>query len=114
MWGTVVRNLEGTDHTRLRRRLGFAFSPNKVERLRPLMRSVVHDLVDTFAPLGRCEFMSAFADRYPPRIIFRLLGIPEAHYDRVLEWGKDLALVLGFSVAEHRRRIESALDGLSE
>jgi cytochrome P450 len=114
MWRTVILNLEGADHTRLRRLVASAFTPNVVERLRRSMRTLVHDLVDTFAPLGQCEFMSAFADRYPPRIMFRLLGIPEGDHDLLLAWGKDLALVLGVSIAEHRARIESALAGLYE
>jgi cytochrome P450 len=114
MWRTVVLNVEGPDHTRLRRLVASAFTPNVVERLRPSMRSLVHELVDTFDGLGECDFMSAFADQYPPRIMFRLLGIPEPHHDRFLAWGKDLALILGFSIAEHRARIESALAGLYE
>jgi cytochrome P450 len=114
MWRVLVLNVEGADHTRLRRLVGHAFTRSTVERLRPRMRTLVHDIVDTFAPLGRCEFMSAFADHYPPRVMFDLLGIPEADQDRFLQWGKDLALIISFSVAEHRERIEAALSDLYE
>lgn len=114
MWGTAILNVEGADHTRLRRLVSAAFTPSAVERLRPRMRSLVEQLVDTFAPRRGCEFMSDFADRYPPRLMFELLGIPDAEQDPFLQWGKDLALLLSFSIAEHRDRIESALAGIFE
>ncbi|HUE59748.1 MAG TPA: cytochrome P450 [Acidimicrobiales bacterium] len=114
MWRATILNVEGADHTRLRRLVSSAFTRSVVERLRPRMRSLVHHLVDTFAPLGACEFMSAFADHYPPRVMFDLLGIPEPDQDRFLQLGKDLALMLSFSVAEHRERIETALADLNE
>jgi cytochrome P450 len=76
------------------------------------MRAVVHDLVDTFAPAGACEFMGAFADRYPPRVMFELLGIPDDEQDCFLEWGKELVFILSYSVAEHRVRMEAAMAGL--
>ena len=66
MWRDVILNIEGDRHNRLRRLVSRAFTPNAVDELRPRMREIVHDLVDTFAPAGACEFMGAFADHYPP------------------------------------------------
>ena len=114
MWGAIVLNVEGADHTRLRRLVGAAFTKGLVDRLRPRMRHLVHQIVDTFAPLGQCEFMSAFADRYPPRVMFDLLGIPSGDQERFLQWGKDLAPIISFSVAEHLDRMEAALADLYE
>jgi len=111
MWRGFVLNVEGADHARLRGLVNTAFGSGVVHRLRPRMRSLVHDLVDTFAPQGECEFMGAFADYYPPRVMFDLLGIPDTDQERLLAWGKDLALVITYSVAEYRERIEAALVG---
>ena len=113
MWRAFVLNVEGADHTRLRRLVSSATS-EVVEGLRLRMRSLVHQLVDVVAPLGTCEFMTAFADRYPPRVMFDLLGIPEADQDLFLQWAKDLAVIISFSVAEHRESIEAALADLYE
>lgn len=109
-----ILNVEGADHTRLRRLVSHAFIPRAVDRLRPRMRSLVHGLVDTFAPVGQCEFMGAFADRYPPAVMFDLLGIPPSDHDRFLNWGNDLVLLISYSVAENRERIESAMSGIHE
>ncbi|MGH9011334.1 MAG: cytochrome P450 [Acidimicrobiia bacterium] len=113
MWRDVILNIhEGDRHNRLRRLVSQAFTPNAVDELRPRMRRIVHDLVDTFAPAGACEFMGAFADHYPPQVMFDLLGIPEEDHPQFLEWGKTLGLTLSYSVAEHVDAIEAALSGL--
>jgi cytochrome P450 len=113
MWRDVILNIhEGDRHNRLRRLVSQAFTPNAVDELRPRMRAIVHDLVDTFASAGACEFMGAFADHYPPQVMFDLLGIPEEDQPQFLEWGKTLGLALSYSVAEHVDAIEAALCGL--
>jgi cytochrome P450 len=112
MWRDVILNIEGERHNRLRRLVCKAFTPTAVDELRPRMRAIVHDLVDTFAPTGACEFMGAFADHYPPRVMFDLLGLPEEEQAQFLEWGKTLAWTISYSVAEHKDAIEAALSGL--
>jgi cytochrome P450 len=112
MWRDIILNIEGERHNRLRRLVSKAFTPNAVDELRPRMRAIGHDLVDTFAPAGACEFMGVFADHYPPRVMFHLLGIPEEEQQPFLEWGKTLSLTIGYSVAEHVDAIEAALIAL--
>ena len=112
MWRTAILNVEGADHTRLRRLVSSAFTPAAVDRLRPRMRSLVEHYVDGFAALGECEFMGSFADRYPPRIMFNLLGIAERDQAAVLQWGKEVVRAISYSVAEHHERIEAALAGM--
>jgi cytochrome P450 len=106
-------NLEGEPHARLRRLVSQAFTPRAVEALRPVMRAVAHELIDGFAPAGVCEFMAAFADPYPSRIIGELLGIPRERYPQFHGWATDLGLLFSYTVAQHRTRIEAALLGLS-
>jgi cytochrome P450 len=108
---TVV--LEGEPHGRLRRLVSQAFTPRAVDALRPVMRAVAHELIDGFAARGACEFMAAFADPYPSRIIGALLGIPRERYLDFHGWATDLGLLFSYAVAEHRARIEAALLGLS-
>ena len=112
MWRDIILNIEGDRHGRLRRLVSQAFTPQAVDELRPRMRDLVHGLVDTFAPAGACEFMAAFADHYPPRVMFDLLGIPEEDHEQFLAWGKALALTLTYSVAEHAAVIDAARSGL--
>jgi cytochrome P450 len=56
--------------------------------------------------------MGSFADHYPPRVMFDLLGIPEEDREQFLEWGKTLALTISYSVAEHIAAIDAARAGL--
>jgi len=112
MWRDFILNVEGDRHGRLRRLVGQAFTPNAVDELRPRMRAIVGDLVDSFAPAGACEFMGAFADHYPPQVMFDLLGIPEEEQEGFLERGKTLALTISYSVAEHLAAIDAARAGL--
>jgi cytochrome P450 len=112
MWRDLILNIEGERHGRLRRLVSQAFTPNAVDELRPRMRAIVHDLVEGFARTGACEFMGSFADHYPPRVMFDLLGIPEEEHEQFLEWGKTLALTISYSVAEHLAAIDAARVGL--
>jgi cytochrome P450 len=105
--------LEGEPHGRLRRLVSQAFTPRAVDALRPVMRAVAHELIDGFAARGGCEFMAAFADPYPSRIIGALLGIPRERYAEFHGWATDLGLLFSYAVAEHRARIEAALLGLA-
>ena len=112
MWRDFILNIEGDRHGRLRRLVSQAFTPNAVDELRPRMRAIVHKLIDTFPPAGTCDFMAAFADRYPPQVMFDLLGVPEEDQPQFLEWGKTLALTISYSVAEHLDAIDAARAGL--
>jgi len=113
-WSRVLITVDGERHLRLRRLVSKAFTPREVERLRSRMRGIVDELIDGFAPLGACEFMDAFADRYPDRVMQDLLGIPPAVRERFTEWGKQFALFLSFSVAEHAAEMQAALEELAE
>jgi cytochrome P450 len=104
---------EGEPHARLRRLVSQAFTPRAVDALRPTMRATAHELIDGFAAHGACEFMAAFADPYPSRIIAALLGIPRERYPQFHGWATDLGLLFSYAVVEHRPRIEAALLGLA-
>ncbi len=114
MWRRVVLSMEGPGHSRLRRLLGPAFNSAAVERLRPRMREIVHGLVNRFAADGACDFMSAFADHYPPQVMADLLGLPEAEHERFVAWGKAIAGVLSYEVPQKLAEIEAALASLYE
>jgi cytochrome P450 len=107
-----ILNIEGEEHARLRHLVSKAFTPRAVDALRPVMRVVTHELIDSFAVRGTCEFMADFADPYPSRIICELLGIPRERYAQFHGWANDLGLAFSYTVAEHLARIEAALQGL--
>jgi cytochrome P450 len=69
------------DHTRLRRLVSAAFSPRRVEALRPRIQGITDDLLDGIASMGpdaRVDLVSKFAFPLPFTVICELLGVPES------------------------------------
>jgi cytochrome P450 len=73
-------SVDPPDHTRLRRLVSAAFSPRRVEGLRPRVQTIVDDLLDDIAgqgPDSRVDLVAAFAFPLPFTVICELLGVPE-------------------------------------
>jgi cytochrome P450 len=72
------------DHTRLRRLVSSAFSPRRIEGLRPRIQTIVDDLLDDLAAEGAdtpVDLVSRFAFPLPFTVICELLGVPESDRD---------------------------------
>jgi cytochrome P450 len=73
-------SVDPPDHTRLRRLVSAAFSPRRVDRLRPRVQTIVDDLLEELAvqgPDGRVDLVAAFAFPLPFTVICELLGVPD-------------------------------------
>ncbi|MFI9257510.1 cytochrome P450 [Streptomyces sioyaensis] len=76
-------------HTELRRLLGDAFAPQRVEGLRPRFQAMADALLDDLPERGEADLVEAFAARFPFRVLAEVIGLPaefEARFDR--DWGK--------------------------
>ncbi|GAB3847005.1 cytochrome P450 [Dactylosporangium cerinum] len=71
---TSMLTLNPPDHTRLRRLVSSAFTPRRVEALRPAIERMVQDLLDGLD--GDVDFVAAFAFPLPVNVIGELLGVP--------------------------------------
>jgi cytochrome P450 len=111
-WSRTLLNLEGADHHRLRRLLAPAFAPRHVTPLIPRFDALADELVDAFAPQGRCEFMSQFAEPYASRVATMVLGLPDSEAEQCAAWATDMGLALGVNIARDLPRVEAALEGL--
>jgi len=109
---SMILTVDGADHTRLRRLVSTAFTGRAVVALRPVMRETADELIDGFIDAGRIEFMTAFADPYPARVICALLGVPAELEHSVRGWANDLGLAFSYTIAQHQDRIETALADL--
>lgn len=112
-WQETLLSIEGDDHLRLRRLLGPAFRSRSIEAMRPRFQALADDLIDRFAPRGRVEFVSEFAEPYASRILCLLLGLPDEEWPQVAHWADDLGKSFGISVRRDLPRIEAALEGLT-
>jgi cytochrome P450 len=74
------------DHTRLRKLVSAAFSPRRVQTLRPRVQVITDDLIDEIAALGpdtRVDLVSRFALPLPFTVICELLGVPQESRPRL-------------------------------
>src|SRR6516165_4162420 len=72
-------SVDPPDHTRLRRLVAAAFSPRRIEGLRPRVQAIVDDLLDRIAARGpgrRVDLITVFAFPLPFTVICELLGVP--------------------------------------
>jgi len=90
----LIRNgmldVEGDDHTRLRRLVSSVFTPRRVEAMRPTVQRLADDLVDAFVAKGGGDLIADVAEPLPVTVIAELLGIPEADRHRLRPWSADI------------------------
>jgi cytochrome P450 len=76
-WGNFMDNLmlskDAPVHTRLRNSVASSFTPRVANRLRPLMRQTISELLDEWAPKQKFDF-AQFASHFPIRVMFGLIG----------------------------------------
>ncbi len=68
---------EPPDHTRLRGLVNKAFTPARVETLRPRVTQIAHRLLDAVNWRGEMDLLADFAEPLPVMVIAELLGVPE-------------------------------------
>lgn len=74
-------------HTRIRQLAGRAFTPLRVEQLRPRARQIAAGLIETMAAAGPpADLVECFSLAFPAIIICELLGIPEADRHTFRRW----------------------------
>jgi cytochrome P450 len=73
--GDQVATISGPRHDRLRASVAAAFTPRHANRTRPMMRAVIAELLDEWAPKGAFDFAD-FASYFPITVMCGLLGVP--------------------------------------
>ena len=80
-WGNFISEMMnarvGEEHRRLRMSVHSAFTPKNINRYRGLMREVISDLLDEWAPRGQFDFAD-FAANFPITVFCGLLGVSSA------------------------------------
>ena len=86
--------LNPPDHTRIRSLVSRAFTPRRVERLRPAVESMTRELLDPVAEAGECDLIEALAFPLPANVISELVGVPVDDRDWLRPLVSDLAATL--------------------
>src|SRR6266496_2903528 len=100
------------DHTRLRRLVAAAFSPRRIDGLRPRVQAIVDDLLDHIAaqgPSSRVDLIAAFAFPLPFTVICELLGVPGPVRAR---WAGFAGMLVPISTAPDYARAKKASDAV--
>ena len=97
--------LEGAQHTRLRRLVGKSFVSRQIAALEPLLIAWAHELIDAFPTNGAFDILPGFAQVIPVRAICHLLGAPIADAQTLLDWSH--AMVAMYQ-ARRDRSVEDA------
>lgn len=83
---TILLNMHGQDHLRLRRIIASAFTPRRANELRPKINAAIDDLLDELEKGERPADLMKFAYRFPTRLMCEMLGIPEEDGEQLKKW----------------------------
>ena len=101
--------MEGRDHTRLRRLVSGALDPRRIRKLRERIQTVVDELLNRLAPRGGMEFLEELAVPLPVLMISELLGWPAEQRERLRPWSAQIVRLYEKDyTAEDEARAESA------
>lgn len=101
------------DHARLRRLVSREFTVRRVESLRPLIQTMVDELVDGF-PDEPFDFLERFAHPLPVRVICKLLGVPDEDTERWRTWSDGLTAPDPGAMADSARGLVAYMSELIE
>lgn len=103
--------LEPPRHTVLRNLVLRAFTSRRIAALEPEIAGLAHDLIAGF-PAEPLDLLRHFAQTIPVVVICRLLGVPEAMKDQLLDWSHAMVAMYqaGRSRADEDRAAQAATD----
>ena len=101
-------------HTHLRGLMNHAFTPRRVERLRPYIQKIVDELLDAAQAEAETDLIHALAYPLPVMVIAELLGLPVSDRTRFKKWSDDLFAILGTVRHKSTDLLERAGQSLNE
>jgi cytochrome P450 len=79
-------SLDPPAHTRLRSPTVRAFTPQRVARIVPRIRSIIDELLDVIDPNRPFDLVASLTFQLPATVIFSFLGIPERDWQQLKHW----------------------------
>lgn len=113
----MIISLDPPDHTRLRVLAEQAFSPARIQGMRPRVRELAGRLLDALdkeSDGGPVDLAEGFAAPLAMAVICELLGVPEKDRDQFLTWVRQFADVSGPEelAVESRENLGAYMAGL--
>ena len=94
LFSNVLLFMDPPDHTRIRNLVGKAFTPKRVQALRPRVESILDGLLEPLLDAGEGDVLSELAYPFPVTVICELLGVPVADRDLFRNRTRELAVIL--------------------
>ena len=85
-WSLVPVEIDPPAHSTYRTLLNPLFTPARMRALEDRVREAARDTIAKFKDNDECEFMSAFALRFPIIVFLDLMGLPRERMEQFLEW----------------------------
>ncbi len=82
----IPEMLDPPEHTKWRRLLGPLFTPARAAAMKDDVRALATDLIEQVAAADQCDFVTAFAKKFPTTIFLRIMGLPHSDLDQFLHW----------------------------
>ena len=90
-------------HTRYRRLVSMAFTPRRVARLEPALRTICEELVDGFDRAARVDFTEQFAVPLPIAAVATILEIPDTRRSDFKRWADSSVAAIGRAISDDER-----------
>jgi cytochrome P450 len=87
--------LDAPAHTRIRALAAVAFTPRRVEVLRPHIRDITRSLLQAAAAKGEINVIADLAEPLPCIVTAEMLGLPVEDHRQLKLWSQDFAEMLG-------------------
>lgn len=91
-------------HTRLRSLVSKAFTPRRVEELRPRVESLLDATLGALADQSSFDLVRDFAEPLPVAVIAELLGVPEEDRPLLRPWSADIVRLYELGAGEEEQR----------
>ncbi|MFV0317657.1 MAG: cytochrome P450 [Microthrixaceae bacterium] len=112
---SVMLFLNPPDHTRIRGLVSRAFTPKRVEKLRPRLEAMLTPILDDLALDGGGDVMETLAVPFPVAVISELLGVPPTESDEIAPYVHDAARLIDAAADDEViARGEAATERLGE
>ncbi|HLO13522.1 MAG TPA: cytochrome P450, partial [Anaerolineales bacterium] len=113
-FSTTVFYADPPYHTHLRGLMNHAFTPRRVERLRPTIQEIVDGLLGAAQTKSEIDVIQDLAYPLPVMVIAELLGLPASDRVRFKTWSDDLFAILGTVRHKSMDLLERAAQSLNE
>lgn len=82
-------------HTQLKSLVNKAFTPRRIEQMRPHIQEIADRLLDAVQDQGYMDVIADFAYPLPITVIMEMFGVPRAEQPSVKKWSDDFGAAMG-------------------